>query len=127
MKVHINSDGTVELDVVDGESHAAIELIDALQARRRTSIQLADEVRESRAGETANLTASLYRTWEFLVNNDNPDGVHISAVARAFACGNIAATDRLKALLKQGNAKRVRRGYYRATSDGRGDTTNERS
>lgn len=121
MKVHINSDGTVELDVVDGESHAAIELIDALQARRHESIKLADDVRESRAGESANLTATLYRTWEFLVNNDCPDGVHISAVARAFACGDAAASARMKELLKQGNAKRIRRGYYRATSDGKGD------
>jgi hypothetical protein len=121
MKVHINSDGTVELDVVDGESHAAIELIDALQARRRESIQLADDVRESRAGETVNLTAALYRTWEFLVNNDCPSGVHISAVARAFAITDASASSRLKDLLKQGNAKRIRRGYYRATSDGKGE------
>lgn len=121
MKVHINSDGTVELDVVDGESHAAIELIDALQARRHESIKLADETRESRAGETANLSSALYRTWEFLVNSDTPDGVHISAVARAFAITDACASSRLKELLSQGNAKRVRRGYYRATSDGKGD------
>jgi len=120
MKVHLLPDGTVELEVGSGDGQAALDFIDAMQARHRDSQKLRAEIEASRAAETVNLSALLYRTWEFLVENDRPEGVHISAVARAFGCPDTAASARMKELLKQGNAKRVRRGYYRAIDGGIG-------
>jgi hypothetical protein len=119
MKVNVKADGTVELDVSNGEGQAALDLIHALQADARASARLVEEVAATRQAESAGLSQLLYRTWEYLVENDRPDGVHVSAVARAFGINDSAASERMQALLKAGNAKRSRRGYYRAICDGK--------
>lgn len=119
MKIHINPDGSMELDVAAGDGKTAAEFVAAVQDRHKQEVEANEAVvvTRERAAETANLSAVMYRTWEFLVENDRPEGVHTSAVARAFGIPDTTAIARLRDLLKEGNAKRVRRGYYRACTN----------
>jgi hypothetical protein len=118
MKVTVNADGDIVLDITSGDTESAMNLIDALQSRaankRASEIRSEVAVQAQTKVGTSNLNAIQYRTWEFLCENDCSAGIHVSAVARGFAISNAAANTRLIVLEKMGYAKRVQRGYYRA-------------
>ena len=112
MKVRVLPDGTMEFDATPVE---AVELMQAQQAKTRERQQLKREVEASRAAEGNSLDGVSYRTWSWLVDNDTPEGIHISRVAAAFGLSNTTANQRLLTLVQSGYAKRVHRGYYRTT------------
>lgn len=118
MKVTINSDGEVTLDITNGDGQAALDLIHALQGdvKRQKSAEERREVHRQAAAKVdgSPLNVLQYRTWEYLCGNDCNDGIHVSSVGKAFGITNSAANTRLVALTNLGYAKRVHRGYYRA-------------
>lgn len=80
-------------------------------AERPNSVQYASTI-----PGTASMSDIWYKTWVFLVDNDHDRGVAVSAVSRHFGCSDSAAHSRLMKLVKNGYAKRVSRGFYRALS-----------
>ena len=116
MEVKLNAQGEVVINVTNGESGAALELLKALRAEQEG--KKVSEIRSKSMTEAAEKYGKLngvqYRTWEYLVANDNPEGIHVSQVARAFGVSNAAANTRCLTLEKLGYAKRVHKGYYRA-------------
>lgn len=122
MEIKVNAEGEVVINVVNGETDRAIDLIRALQGeargkkineRRSESMKLAAQKVDTGLG-SGKLNQIQYRTWEYLCENDCSDGIHISGVARAFGVPNTTANSRVLVLEKLGYAKRVRKGYYRA-------------
>lgn len=118
MKVIVNPDGSFELDVKQGDASVALEFIQASQSSAKEK-----KVSQSRSEsmllaatkvEDSHLNALQYRTWEFLCENDNSDGIHVSQLAKAFGINRAAANTRLVVLTNMGYAKRVAKGYYRA-------------
>lgn len=61
------------------------------------------------------LGTTMAATWDFLVDNDNPKGIHIQAVAQHFGINKDTAGQRLVQLFNEGYAERVSIGRYRAT------------
>ena len=123
MKVHILPDGTVELEVANGEGHEALDLIEIMQARARQkmAIQRMEDDRIEKASEDSHLDKHQYRTWEYLCENDSVAGIHLSQLAKDFGLTNSAANQRLLVLVRLGYARRVKRGYYRAELKGDDD------
>lgn len=63
------------------------------------------EVSSCEASATAELTGAQYDAWAFLVANENtPNGVHLSAVARHLKVNNSAAGQRMMKLVELGYA-----------------------
>lgn len=123
MKFSIKPDGTFEFD--DVTTAEALEL--ARQAKTPvvpTPVKIPppsrpDLVRAEYASTipgTAHMSDIWYKTWVFLVDNDNDRGVAVSAISRHFGCSDSAAHSRVMKLVKNGFAKRVSRGFYRALS-----------
>lgn len=102
MKVRIEPDGTVELELDDPSQTAdALKIVAQLRG-------------EEQGGEVTNLNTAQYELWSWMVENDTPSGIHLSAIARHVGCTNGAANQRAITLMKLGAAERVRQGYYRA-------------
>jgi hypothetical protein len=118
MEIRVNANGDVIINVTNGETDKALEMIHALQADARRKTLSTDRSEVGKQAQTkvsgSNLNAIQYRTWEYLCENDNSGGVHVSQVARAFAVSNAAANSRLSTLYQLGYANRVAKGYYRA-------------
>lgn len=118
MEIKINADGEVVLNVAADETGEALSLIHALQkdARKKQVSETRSESMTLAAQrvQDSHLNALQYRTWEFLCENDNADGTHVSQLAKAFGINRAAANTRLIVLEKMGYAKRVAKGYYRA-------------
>lgn len=118
MEIKVNADGEVILNVNNGETDKALEMIHALQADARRKTLAKDRSETGKQAQTkvgsGNLNAIQYRTWEYLCENDSPNGIHVSQLARAFGITNMAANSRLLVVEKLGYAKRVAKGYYRA-------------
>ena len=123
MKFSIKPDGTFEFD--DVTAAEAVEL--ARQAKAPVApapvkvppAPRPEPVRAEYASTipgTASMTDIWYKTWVFLVDNDHDRGVSVSAISRHFGCSDSAAHSRLMKLVKNGYAKRVSRGFYRALS-----------
>jgi hypothetical protein len=124
MKLRINSDGSMEFDV-----DSLVDAVALAQAARGTApvqqqiieqesdrpTQLGNNFTRSHPG-AADMNDVSYKTWVFLVDNDNEVGVHLSAVGRHFGITPSAAQARCTKLMHLGHAKRVRTGYYRALS-----------
>lgn len=105
MKVRIEPDGTVELELDDPtQMHAALKIVN----------QLRGEEQQAEEGDLNGLTSEQYELWSWLVENDSPSGVHLAAIARHVKCSNGAANQRAIKLMRAGVIDRVRRGYYRA-------------
>ena len=118
MKITVNPDGSFELDVQQGDSATALEFINEV-----TGASVKKKVNESRSAsltlaaekvEGSNLNKLQYITWEFLVENDTANGIHVSFLARQFGILQTTANSRLLTLEQKGYAKRVAKGYYRA-------------
>lgn len=106
MKVTISPTGEIQLDT-NGSTPAEIAaLVRELSAK--------DEPRPQGPAPVM-LGTTMAETWDFLVEHDNPKGVHIQAVAQRFGISKDAAGQRLVQLVNEGHAERVVMGRYRAT------------
>lgn len=120
MKINVSPDGTVSFDISTNTSAEVVEIIEQLRNSKTGIRQLPDisqKVQRTQPTTQKNgveLNSLQYETWEFLVDNDCSDGVHISAVARGFGIPHDAAGCRLRRLTDKGYAIRVAQGYYRA-------------
>lgn len=101
MKVHVNTDGTLDFDVQTADD---IKLL-----REATTNGHSTE-----PPMTVALNEIQYEAWTFLVENDNEFGVHFLRYAEAKGISEKAAQQRLRTLMEMGYAKRVARGKYRA-------------
>lgn len=105
MKVRIEPDGTVELELDDPtQMHAALKIVN----------QLRGEEQQAEESDLNGLTSEQYELWSWLVENDSPGGVHLAAIARHIGTTNGAANQRAIKLMRAGVIDRIRRGYYRA-------------
>jgi DNA-binding MarR family transcriptional regulator len=118
MEIKVSADGEVTLVVTNGETDRALEFVHALQAdarRKERTISHSQTMREANTKVgSSNLNQIQYRTWEYLCENDNNEGIHVSQLAKAFGLTRAAANSRLLVIEKLGYAKRVHKGYYRA-------------
>lgn len=123
MKVTVIIDGLeVAMEVAAGDGQAALDLIRTLQSdaqrKQDTTLRSGTAKDAKTPSGTGELNSIQYRTWSYLVENDTPNGVHVSSVARGFGISNAAANSRLLTLEKLGYAKRIHKGYYRAVDKG---------
>jgi hypothetical protein len=122
MEIKVSADGEVTLNVTNGETDKAIDLIRALQyeaQRKQVSARRSKSMKDAAVKvDDTNLNQLQYRTWEFLCENDTAEGVHVSQLAKAFGLNRAAANTRLVVLTNMGYAKRVHKGYYRALTPG---------
>ena len=117
MKVNVKADGTVELEVSNGEGQAAIDLIHALQAdARRQAADAAANVSRAALAQSGGLNSVQYQAWEVLCENDCVVGVTVAAIARELKIKHSTASQRLLTLVKLGYAERVATGRYRAVT-----------
>lgn len=125
MRIRIEPDGTVELDVADEQqAEAAVRLVNRLRpgitasvtsgpAREKVEEGVETEVVYEHSNEHT-MTASQYEFWAYMVEHDKKNGIHISSLARRFRLSTDAASHRGASLIAIGAAERPRRGYYRA-------------
>lgn len=108
MKLHVNPDGSFDVDVSAGEEKSAVNLIRELQGSAPDKPQLENA--------PVDLNVANYEAWAWLVEHDCESGVHYQAFARAFNISNKAAHNRLYRLKEMGYAtlEGLRRGCYRA-------------
>ena len=66
------------------------------------------------AEEHRRLSPALFEAWQFLVAQDNPDGVRAEQLVEGLHLKMTAATWRLGQLVNKGLARRVKPGRYRA-------------
>lgn len=105
MKVRIEPDGTVELELDNPQQmEPALRLVNQLRGAEA----------EPAEGDLNGLTSEQYNLWSWLVENDSPNGIHLAAIARHVGCSNGAATQRAITLMRAGVLERLRRGVYRA-------------
>lgn len=111
MEVKVNAAGEVVLNVTNGDSQAALDLIHALQTdARKAQSQKIDPEKVS----TGPLTKYQYLVWEYLCENDCTSGVTLNAMARALGISDGAVGQRLQHMVTLGYAVRVSSGRYRA-------------
>lgn len=68
-----------------------------------------------RSGSAVSLSPALYQMWSFIVDNDNPRGIGITAAAKGLRITPQAAGQRMQVLTRLGATDRIGRGRYRAT------------
>ncbi len=95
--------------------HEELAILNAKLAGQAAPEPEIEEVIGGLEGPEASLTASQYRTWNYLRarENDCPNGVSISSVARHFGINASAASQRLNVLKRLGYADQIKKGYYR--------------
>jgi hypothetical protein len=108
MKLHVNPDGSFDVDVSAGEEKSAVSLIRELQAKPGDKVKPEDA--------PASLNQVQYETWAWLVEHDCEDGIHFTAFARALGITEKAAHNRFYRLKEAGYAYTLglSRGRYRA-------------
>ena len=123
MRIEVLPDGTLSIDVPPTESASQVAGIikelrgQSVEARTAApSVKLVRQHRSLPAAQKApaELNDLQYATWEFLVDNDTPGGVHLTAVARGLGISDTAAGCRLRRLQMMGYTSRVSVGRYRA-------------
>lgn len=114
MKVSISPEGNVELDVSNGETENAIELIQKLQQTNKEKESVRALEHAERIEKTTELNGWQYDLWNWLCDNDNINGIPIAAAARHFELTSGAMGQRLARLVKIGYASRPVNGRYRA-------------
>lgn len=107
MKIHVNTDGSFDLDVNEDETKNAAKMIHELTTNTNGN------------GQTATNPVSLnqlqYEAWNWMVDNDSEDGIHFSAMARGLEITEKAAHQRMTRLAAKDFAYRCgERGRYRA-------------
>ena len=142
MKVRITPNGDVEFDVSNGEGQAALDLIRAIQKSQAHTVPIPEDVPQTyfeklenlrnnlaqehaqeipevihttpMSSRMASLSRSQRATYEALIEFDNEDGVHVSALGTLLDTSDGAISHRLALLEHRGLVKRVSRGHYRA-------------
>jgi DNA-binding MarR family transcriptional regulator len=121
VSIKVNPDGSFEVNSVE----EAVQLSAIIKGTQPTEKQLETARLRSQSMtqaaekvEGTPLNRLQYRTWEYLVENDNPEGTHVSQVGRSFGISRTTANTRLLVLERMGYAKRVAKGYYRALEGG---------
>lgn len=107
MKVHVNKDGSFELDLNNGD-----DLSKAAKFIREIQAVPPQQGKQNEGG--TDLNALQYESWTWLIENDNEYGVHFTAMARTMRITEKAASQRLARLATMGYAERVGAGKYRA-------------
>lgn len=104
------------IDVEHDDPGAAIAAINAALGRTNgTTRTLAIEApKPPDEVEIVELSAPLAETWNWLVANDRHGGLALDEMARALKIKHGTANYRVSALIRQGLAHRVKRGYIRA-------------
>lgn len=108
MKLHVNKDGSFDLDITEND-----DLAKAAKFIREIQEQPEEFTPEENLGGS-DLNKLQYETWTWLIENDRNNGVHHSAMARFMGITEKAASQRLMTLRRLGYAKRVGAGKYRA-------------
>lgn len=104
MKIRVEADGTVEIDLNgSGDAKEAVRLI--------RQIQGATEARPAARSEAA-LTPAQAATYNIL--RKYPDGCHYTAAAAELGLSAAAANSRMWYLSQIGYAERIRSGVYKA-------------
>lgn len=117
MKVTVDPNGVVSLDVSNGETKVAIDFIRQLQKESKASkLKPKEKPRKAfqRKDKDAGLNASLFDALKFLAANDTEDGITAAQLAQHAKITNGAAGQRIAKLVKAGYAYRVKMGHYRA-------------
>ena len=120
MSIKVNPDGSFEVSSVEEAIQLSASIKGEVADKKKKSFKLRSEslTQAAEKVEGTPLNRLQYRTWEYLVENDNADGTHVSQVARSFGVSRTTANTRLLTLEKLGYAKRVAKGYYRALEGG---------
>lgn len=108
MKITISPTGEIQMDT-NGSTPA--EVAGTILSIQR-ELRKADEVKPL---APVMLGTVMAETWDFLVEHDNPRGVHVQAVGQHFGISKETAGQRLIQLVNEGHAVRVSVGRYRAT------------
>ena len=111
MKVTIAADGTVELEVHNGEGQAALDLIRSLQAQ---TVPAPPVAAPSYSRQTASLTPLLREAMDVLAAY--PEGCHYTALAEYLGLSPASANSRFQELRKRGFATWLRAGVYAPVS-----------
>ena len=107
MKIHYNKDGSFDMELTDDDNlDKAAKFVRKLQDQT--------EGNGEPAPSPLSLNNLLNQAWEWMVDNDDTNGIHFSAFARETGCTEKAANYRFKTLVTMGYAYRVARGRYRA-------------
>lgn len=109
MKIKIGADGTLELEVADGDGAAALSLIRALQGGKTEP--------EKAESDPAGLSRIQRDTYEVLAAH--PEGCHYTVVAEFLGLTKSQANSRCQNLAHLGYAARIRAGVYQVTGDQR--------
>ena len=111
MKALIHPDGTVELEIHNGDGQAALDLIRSLQGAGEATVEEEHEV----LLDSAVLTPAERSVYEVLAEHRN--GCHVTVVATELTLSRSVANSRLVALTNRGFAERIMRGTYRLIGD----------
>ena len=106
MKLHVNKDGSFDLDL-----NGTDDLGKAAKLIREIQNVPAPESRNEGGND---LNALQYAAWTWLIENDIESGVHFTAMARDIGVTEKAASQSLMRLVSFGYAERVGAGKYRA-------------
>jgi len=107
MKVTIRPDGSMELDVANGDGQAALDLIRSLQGSTATPTK-------RQPNDPAALTPEQRKTYDVLTAH--PSGCHYTVVAEYLDVSKSVANSRCNYLAGIGYAERIRSGVYRVVS-----------
>lgn len=119
MKVTVQPDGTIELEVTNGDGQAALDLIRSLGVREVA--EPADESDDESDDEDviwldpAQLTKPLREAYDALA--EFPRGAHVSVIAERMGKSQSLVNSRLVALRKRGFAEWLRSGTYRLAGE----------
>lgn len=106
MKLHVNKDGTFELDLTNSDDLSkAAKFIREIQ-------NISSHEAKNEGGNDLNTLQ--YETWTWLIENDSEHGIHFTSMARTMRVSEKAASQRLMRLVSMGYAERVAAGKYRA-------------
>ena len=107
MKIRVEADGTIELDVNGSDADAAVKLIRRLQNETAPAAP-------PRPLDSAGLTPMQAETYRILA--ECGDGCHYTAVQAKLGLTPAAANSRCQYLVHLGYAERIRAGVYRAVT-----------
>lgn len=110
MRITISTTGEIYMET-NGSTPA--EIAGTVLSIQRELRRQQEEAQKRQA--PVSLGTVMAETWNWLVDNDNPKGIHLQAVAQYFGIKKEAAGQRLQQLVAEGHAERVSVGRYRAT------------
>lgn len=99
-----HADGTVTF-----EAPTAADAVEIIRAIHNDSTP----ARRGGYADDTPLSPALYEVWEWLTNNDNPEGTSPIQIGQVFGILTPTANYRLNRLVKNGVVHRVARGRYR--------------